>query len=140
MRLGIRLKDAQNCGMPLTSVAGGLRKLGSKPARPGSCVPGSVKALGLVPLTAPSAGRSGLPKPPAARAAAVSVANPPAARIVRRERFALIMLFTISTKDCFRGGFIARDYQFHGFPQCPRAKRGAPSHPHCLSFHRNIVA
>src|ERR1700751_2221364 len=98
--------------MPLTSVAGGLRKAGSKLARPGSCGPGSVNALGLVTLTAPSAGMSGLPKPPAARAAAVSVANPPAASIVRRERFALIMLLTVSIKDCFWGGFISRDYQF----------------------------
>src|ERR1700741_1157095 len=98
MRLGTRLNDAQNSGMPLAAVGGGWRKVGSNPARPASCGPGSVNALGLVTLTAPSAGRSGLPKPPAARAAAVSVAKPPAASIVRRERVALIMLLTISAK------------------------------------------
>src|SRR6516165_6486694 len=106
MRLGTRLNDVQNCGMPLTSVAGGLRKLGSLLARPGFCGPGSVSAFGLVTLTAPSGGRSGLPKPPAARAAAVSAANPPAASIVRRERFALIISLVISTrvsKGCFWG-------------------------------------
>src|ERR1700744_6322386 len=115
--------------MPFTSVAGGLRKVGSKPGRPGSCGPESVNALGFVTLTAPSAGRSGLPKPPAARAAAVSVAKPPAASIVRRERFALIMLLTISIKGCCWGGFIARDYQFCAFLQClvARASR-RPSH------------
>src|ERR1700756_3616886 len=93
-----------------------------------SCGPGSVNALGLVTLTAPSAGRSGLPKPPAARAAAVSVANPPAARMVRRERFALIMLLTVSIKDCFRVGFMARDYQFSAFLQClvPSQPQGIP--------------
>src|ERR1700756_3257814 len=94
-----------------------------------SCGPGSVNALGLVTLTAPSAGMSGLPKPPAARAAAVSVANPPAASIVRRERFALIMLLTISTKDCFWGGFMSRDYQFPAFLQCL-----VPSHPQAIPF------
>ena len=56
-----------------------------------------------------SAGRSGLPKPPAARAAAVSVANPPAANIVRRERFSFIISLAISTKaakGCVWGSFI----------------------------------
>ena len=120
MRLGARLNEAQNCGMPLTSVAGGLRKLGSWPASPGSCGPGSVNALGLVTLTAPSGGRSGLPKPPAARAAAVRAANPPAASIARRERFALIISLVISThasKGCFGVSFMTRDYQFHSLPQ-----------------------
>src|ERR1700757_2469029 len=136
MRLGTRLNDAQNCGMPLTSVAGGLRKVGSKPARPGSCGPGSVNALGLVTLTAPSAGRSGLPKPPAARAAAVNVANPPAASIVRRERFALIILLKASakaSKGCFWGSFIARDYQFHAFPTMRCAKFLRQCHQHRLA-------
>src|SRR6202030_2952431 len=109
MRLGARLNEAQNCGMPLTSVAGGLRKLGSWPASPGSCGPGSVNALGLVTLTAPSGGRSGLPKPLAARAAAVRAADPPAANIARRERFALIISLVISTHGstgCFGVSFM----------------------------------
>jgi hypothetical protein len=117
---GRKVDEAQNCGMPLTSVAGGLRKLGSWPASPGSCGPGSVNALGLVTLTAPSGGRSGLPKPLAARAAAVRAANPPAASIARRERFALIISLVISThasKDCFGVSFMTRDYQFHSLPQ-----------------------
>src|ERR1700757_1333717 len=113
MRLGARLNEAQTCGMPLTSVAGGVRKLGSKPASPESCGPGSVNALGLVTLTAPSGGRSGFPKPPAARAAAVSAANPPVASIARRESFALIISLVLSTnasKGCFCGSFMTRAY------------------------------
>src|SRR5271166_2176953 len=120
MRLGARLNEAQNCGMPLTSVAGGLRKLGSWPASPGSCGPGSVNALGLVTLTAPSGGRSGLPKTPAAWAAAVIAANPPAASIARRERFAVIISLVLSTnasKRCFWVSFMTRDYRFHFLTQ-----------------------
>jgi hypothetical protein len=56
IRFDARLNDDQNCGMPFTSVAGALRNDGSLIARDGSCGPGSVSALGLVTLTAPSAG------------------------------------------------------------------------------------
>src|SRR5271166_6224896 len=120
IRLGARLNEAQNCGMPLTSVAGGLRKLGSWPASPGSCGPGSVNALGLVTLTAPSGGRSGLPKTPAAWAAVVIAANPPAASIARRERFAVIISLVLSTnssKRCFWVSFMTRDYRFRFLTQ-----------------------
>src|ERR1700747_413675 len=123
MRLGARLNEAQTCGMPLTSVAGGLRKLGSKPASPESCGPGSVNALGLVTLTAPSGGRSGLPRPPAARAAVVSAANPPAASIARRETFVLIIFPVISakaSKGCFRVSCMTRDYQFDPLSHNPQ--------------------
>src|ERR1700720_991326 len=40
MRLGARLKEDQNCGSPLTSVAGGLRKDGMLLASAGSLRPG----------------------------------------------------------------------------------------------------
>src|ERR1700732_2250397 len=78
IRLGARLNEAQNCGMPLTSVAGGLTKAGSLRARLGSCGPGSVRAFELAALTAPSAGSSGLPKL-AARAVAADITVPAAA-------------------------------------------------------------
>src|ERR1700757_1690128 len=78
IRFGARLNDDQNCGIPLTSVAGGLRNDGSLFARDGSCGPGSTSALGLVTLTVPSAGSSGLPNE-AARAAVADVMMAPAA-------------------------------------------------------------
>src|SRR4029077_5493267 len=89
MRFGARLNEDQYCGIPLTSVAGGLRNDGSLPARPGSCGPGSASAFGLVTLTAPSAGSSGLPNEAAFAAdAAVSIAAPTAlvASILRRDK------------------------------------------------------
>src|SRR3984957_17292870 len=88
IRLGARLNDVQNCGMPLTSVAGGLRKAGWLPAKPGSWGPGSVSALGLVTLTAPSAGSSGLPNVAAFAADAVVTTAPAAlaASSLRREK------------------------------------------------------
>ena len=58
-------------------------------AMPGSCGPGSTSALGLVTLTAPSAGSSGLPNEAAfAAEAAVSIAAPtaPVASILRRDK------------------------------------------------------
>src|SRR5580692_2389105 len=92
MRFGARLNEAQYWGMPLTSVAGGSRKAGSFPARPRSCGPGSDSAFGLVTLTAPSAGSSGLPKV-AARAVAPDNAMPAAAavRMLRLESIALLL-------------------------------------------------
>src|SRR5690242_17567471 len=87
IRFGDRLNDAQNRGMPLTSVAGGLRHAGSLPARLGSCGPGSLSAFEFVTLTAPSAGWSGLPNDAAfaAEAAATTAPAPPTASKLRRE-------------------------------------------------------
>src|SRR6185437_9958789 len=85
IRLGARLNDAQYCGMPLTSVGGGLRKAGMLLARSGFCGPGSVSALGLTTLTAPSGGSSGLPKDAASAADVATTAAPvaPAASRLR---------------------------------------------------------
>src|SRR6185295_18792887 len=88
IRLGARLNDAQYCGMPLTSVGGGLRKAGSLLARFGSCGPGSLSAFGLTTLTAPSGGSSGLPNEAASAADAAATTAPVAlaASKLRRER------------------------------------------------------
>ena len=86
-----------------------VEETGLMASKSGSCGPGSVNASGLVTLTAPSGGRSGLPKPTAARAAAVRAANPPAASIARRERFGLIISLMISThasNGCFGDSFM----------------------------------
>ena len=87
IRLGARLNDAQYCGMPLTSVGGGLRNAGWLLARFGSCGPGSLSAFGLTTLTAPSAGSSGLPKNATSAADAAATAAPvaPAASRLRRK-------------------------------------------------------
>src|SRR6476660_7056708 len=96
MRFGARLNEDQNGGIPLTSVAGGLRNDGSFPARPRSCGPGSANALGLVTLTAPSAGSSGLPNV-AARAVVADNAMPAAvvARMLRLESINLLLLNSV---------------------------------------------
>jgi hypothetical protein len=99
MRFGERLNDAQNCGMPPTSVGGGLRNAGMFLASAGSCGPGSTSALGLVTLTAPCDGSSGFPNDAAfatVAAAAAAVATPPAAvaaRILRRDIAFTFMVF-----------------------------------------------
>src|SRR5258706_4476677 len=88
MRLCARLNDAQNIGMPLTSVGGGLPAAGIWRARVGFWGPGSASALGLVTLTAPSGGRSGLPSCAALAAAEIAVVAPTivvAAKMLRRE-------------------------------------------------------
>ena len=78
MRRGAKLNEAQNTGMLPTSVGGGSRKAGIVSASPVSCGPGIVSVLGLVTLTAPCGGRSGLPKL-AARTTVAPIAAPPAA-------------------------------------------------------------
>jgi hypothetical protein len=87
MRRGARLNEAQNCGMLPTSVGGGSRNVGIVLASAGSCGPGIVNPSGLVTLTAPSGGRSGLPNE-AARATVAAAATLPAAEdasTVRRD-------------------------------------------------------
>src|ERR1700730_13986258 len=84
MRLGARLKEDQNCGIPLTSVAGGLRKDGMLLASAGSCGPGSASARLLVTFIAPSGGRSGLPNEAACAADAATTTS--AALTLRRLR------------------------------------------------------
>src|ERR1700755_2014016 len=62
MRRGALLNDAQVSGMLPTSVAGGENADGNWSLMAGFCGPGSVMLLGLVALTAPCGGSSGLPK------------------------------------------------------------------------------
>jgi hypothetical protein len=93
-RFGAMLNDDQNCGMLPTSVAGGLRKGCSLFASAGFCGPGSENAA-AVALTAPCGGRSGLPNMPAARAAAVVAATPPAASTDRRENFDIVFSYLL---------------------------------------------
>src|SRR5436305_1849652 len=87
MRLWTLLKEAQNCGMSPTSVAGGLTALGNCDCSFGFCGPGSLRAPGVL-LTAPSGGSSGLPNVAACAGAAASTAPPAAAAAStsRRER------------------------------------------------------
>ena len=75
IRLWTLLNEAQNSGMSLTSVAGGFWKSGNCDASAGFIGPGSVLLDPSRALIAPSAGRSGLPKP-AAWAAPVTSRNP----------------------------------------------------------------
>src|SRR6478672_8492467 len=63
IRFGALLKDAQNCGMSPTSVAGGDDAAGNWSAIAGLCGPGSVRLAGFVALIAPVGGVSGLPNP-----------------------------------------------------------------------------
>jgi hypothetical protein len=87
MRLWALLKEAQNCDMSPTSVAGGLTAFGNCDWRAGFCGPGSLRPPGLL-LTAPSGGSSGLPNVAACAEPAASNA-PPAAAVAstsRRER------------------------------------------------------
>jgi hypothetical protein len=61
--------------------------------------------------------------PPAARAAVVSAANPPAANIARRESFVFVIFLVISTKASkgrFRVSFMTRDYQFDPLSHNPQ--------------------
>src|SRR5271167_3201187 len=99
MRFDARLNEVQNCGMPPTSVAGGLRNDGMLLASAGSCGPRSTSASGLVTLMAPCGGSSGFPNVAAcARVAAAAVAAPPAAAVVRTLRRE--MSFMISSARC----------------------------------------
>src|SRR5262245_22805649 len=86
MRLGALLKEAQSVGRPPTSVAGGVRAKGNCLARAGFCGPGSVRLPGVLALTAPCGGSSGLPNV-AACAAEPAMATPAAdkANTSRRE-------------------------------------------------------
>src|SRR5258706_16277192 len=56
IRLGARLNEAQYCGMPLTSVAGGVGKAGSLSVRVGSWRPGAVETFWGVDRSAPPSG------------------------------------------------------------------------------------
>src|SRR3954447_22899795 len=62
MRLGALLNEAQSIGKPPTSVAGGVCAEGNCLPSSGFCGPGSVRLPGLLALTAPCGGSSGLPK------------------------------------------------------------------------------
>src|SRR5260370_30725692 len=73
------LNEFQTIGIPPTSVDGGLRKDGRLLASAGFWGPGSVRLWGLVALTAPCGGRSGLPNDSAPLAVAARAATPPAA-------------------------------------------------------------
>src|SRR4029077_5158582 len=88
------LKEAQICGMPPTSVAGGENADGNWSLIAGSCGPGSVALAGFLALIAPCGGLSGLPKV-AAAAAVVDIAAPAAAvaRISRLENICLLLDF-----------------------------------------------
>src|SRR5271156_4059755 len=82
-RRGAMLNDDQNCGMPPTSVAGGLMKEGRLSAIAGFCGPGSEIAA-AVAFTAPCGGKSGLPNTaPAACAAAAVIITPPVAPVAK---------------------------------------------------------
>jgi hypothetical protein len=85
-RLWALLKDAQNCGMSPTSVAGGLIADGNCEVSLGFCGPGSRKLPALA-LIAPCGGSSGLPKVAAVAFDAVAATAPAAlnARTPRRE-------------------------------------------------------
>src|SRR4029077_7283372 len=69
IRFGALLKDAQNCGISPTSVAGGDDAAGNWSASTGLCGPGSVTLAGFFAFIAPCGGSSGLPNE-AARASA----------------------------------------------------------------------
>src|SRR5712672_1368419 len=77
MRFGALLKEAQSIGMPPTSVAGGDCAEGNWSPSVSLCGPGSLRAPGVLALTAPCGGRSGLPKE--AALAALAVITAPAA-------------------------------------------------------------
>ena len=74
IRFAALLNDAQNCGMPPVSVAGGDTAAGNWSAIAGFCGPGSVRLAGFVALMVPCGGRSGSPNP-AARALQLSLAR-----------------------------------------------------------------
>src|SRR6267378_6584961 len=78
------LKDAQICGMPPTSVAGGENADGNWSLIAGSCGRGSVALAGFLALIAPCGGSSGLPKEPAFAADTVIAA--PMADAANRSR------------------------------------------------------
>src|SRR5260221_13316454 len=61
IRFGALLKDAQNCGISPTSVAGGDDAAGNWSASTGLCGPGSVRLAGFFAFTAPCGGWSGVP-------------------------------------------------------------------------------
>src|SRR5260370_41238084 len=86
IRFGALLKDAQNCGMSPTSVAGGDDAAGNWSAIAGLCGPGSVRLAGIAVLIAPCGGSAGVPNEPsravertraAARPAAPGTTRPP---------------------------------------------------------------
>src|ERR1700722_4384886 len=83
------LKDAQNSGIPLMSVAGGSWKEGNWLASAGFCGPGSSRLVRLFPLILPCGGESGLPNVAADAAADMPRAAADAAapsRISRRDK------------------------------------------------------
>src|SRR5690349_8623718 len=87
MRLEALLNDAQFCGRPPTSVAGGDTASGNWPAIAGFCGPGSLRLRGFwAALIAPWGGRSGLPKVCALTLAAAPASKPPAADAASRAR------------------------------------------------------
>src|SRR5689334_8213921 len=86
MRLEALLKEAQFCGRPPTSVAGGDTADGNWLARAGFCGPGSLRLRGFWALIAPCGGRSGLPKVCALTLAAAPASKPPAADAASRAR------------------------------------------------------
>src|SRR6266851_6978527 len=90
IRFGALLNDAQNCGMSLTSVAGGDDAAGNRSASAALCGPGSVKLAGFFALTAPCGGSSGLPneaaRAPAERTDAAASPPAPAAAVPSRPR------------------------------------------------------
>src|SRR5215468_314011 len=97
MRRGALLKVAQLSGMPPTSVGGGENADGNWSLIAGFCGPGSVMLLGLVALTAPCGGSSGLPKEiaafsgAAAAAVAAAVTTPAAAVVASTSRLDIIL-------------------------------------------------
>src|SRR6266446_1430096 len=86
IRFGALLKDAQNCGMSPTSVAGGDDAAGNWSAIAGLCGPGSVRLAGFVVLIAPCGGWSGLPNEPARAAERTDAAARPPAPAPSRPR------------------------------------------------------
>src|ERR1700731_3317128 len=83
------LKDAQNSGIPLMSVAGGSWDVGNWLASAAFCGPGSSRLVRLFPLIRPSGGESGLPNVAADAAADTPRAAAEAAapsKISRRDR------------------------------------------------------
>src|ERR1700726_230616 len=97
------LKDAQNSGIPLMSVAGGSWAVGNWLASAAFCGPGSSRLVRLFPLIRPSCGESGLPNVAADAAAETPRAAAEAAapsRISRRDK----LLIGGPTNPCFGDG------------------------------------
>src|SRR5262245_6466503 len=88
MRLEAVLNEDQFSGRPPTSVGGGDCTSGNCLARSVFCGPGSVRLLGLLALTAPCAGSSGLPNV-AACAEPTTAAPADKASMSRRENIVL---------------------------------------------------